>query len=248
VEILTNKFMILRKVILSTKTIMMSMIFVLLLSFIFTINAYSNEIYGSTTGSALINAAISQGTNATYADLVSKINATANLSQTIPSVGTYSAINPVTYNNTITTVTGSLLRDAPNFRYYGSASLSISGSKQTYNNSDVFSRNDAGIMSVVFRAINPFTSGTETWIFPAYMNGYKDDFNATWNDVNYAGRAESFYIYSKFKRTVNFNLKILFFSFLVFRLRSSLQNKHQGVISPQLSLLLPFLEKLTFLQ
>jgi hypothetical protein len=40
------------------------------------------------------------------------------------------------------------------------------------------------------------------------MNGYKDDFNATWNDVNYAGRAESFYIYSKFKRTVSFNLKV----------------------------------------
>jgi len=173
-----------------------------------SINAYSNEIPGSTTGSALINAALRQGINETYAALVSKINATANLSQTIPSVGTYSAINPVTYNNTITTVTGSLLRDAPNFRYYGSASLSISGSKQTYNNSDVFSRNDAGIMSVVFRAINPFTSGTETWIFPAYINGYKDDFNATWNDVNYAGRAESFYIYSKFKRTVSFNLKV----------------------------------------
>jgi hypothetical protein len=43
VEILTNKFMILRKVILSTKTIMMSMIFVLLLSFLFTTNAYSND-------------------------------------------------------------------------------------------------------------------------------------------------------------------------------------------------------------
>jgi len=173
-----------------------------------SINAYSNAIPGSTTGSNDIITALSQGTNATYADLVSKINTTTNLSQTIPSVGTYSSINPVTYNNTITTVTSSLLRDAPNFRYYGTGSVSISGSKQTYNNSDVFSRNDAGIMSVVFRAINPFTSGTETWIFPAYMNGYKDDFNATWNDVNYAGRAESFYIYSKFKRTVSFNLKV----------------------------------------
>jgi hypothetical protein len=40
------------------------------------------------------------------------------------------------------------------------------------------------------------------------MSGYKDNFDATWNDVNYAGRAESFYIYSKFKRTVNFDLKI----------------------------------------
>ena len=64
-------------------------------------------------------------------------------------------------------------------------------------------------MSVVFRAINPFSSGnTETWIFPAYMTGYKDDFTGTWNETNYVGRAESFFIYSKFKRNVSFNLKI----------------------------------------
>jgi hypothetical protein len=172
------------------------------------INSYSTLIPNSETGSALINAALLQGTNATYTDLVNKINVTTNLTQSIPSTGTYTAINPVTYNGSITTVTGSLLRDAPDFRYYGTGSVSMSGSKQTYSNSNVFSRNDAGVMSVVFRAINPFTTGTETWIFSAYMDGYKDNFDATWNDINYAGRAESFYIYNKFKRTVSFNLKV----------------------------------------
>jgi hypothetical protein len=40
------------------------------------------------------------------------------------------------------------------------------------------------------------------------MNGFKDNFDATWGDINYTGRAESFYIYNKFKRNVSFNLQI----------------------------------------
>ena len=186
------------------------------------INAYSPEIPDSFTGagqlgispgSIVIQAALSQGTFKTYAELLSKINIITNATQSIPSFGTYSDINPVTYNNTITTASAFLNRDSPNYRYYGAAvtSLSSSGSL-TYSNSNVFSRIDAGIMSVSFRAINPFdassASNEKTFTFSAYMSGYKDNFDATWNDINYAGRAESFYIYSKFKRTVSFDLKI----------------------------------------
>jgi hypothetical protein len=50
--------------------------------------------------------------------------------------------------------------------------------------------------------------GHELVLIDNFRNGYKDNFNATWNDVNYNGRAESFYIYNKFKRSVSFNLQM----------------------------------------
>jgi hypothetical protein len=174
--------------------------------------------------SSTLTVALSQGINKNYAELQTKLAATITSSAPIPNTGTYSYINGVTnYSQSIKTVTDPYVnRGATDFKYYGTGSLSpeYTGSKQTYNNSDVFTRNDAGIMSVLFRSVNPFIQPTpnpndptlnqneQRWIFNAYMSGYKDNFDATWNDVNYAGRAESFYIYNKFKRTVNFNLKI----------------------------------------
>ena len=169
---------------------------------------------GISPGSIAIQAALSQGTITTYADLLSKIKITTNPTQPIPSFGTYSDTNPITPTNTISNTDPLLLRGTPDFRYYGAGSVVANtlDSVKTYNNSGVFTRNDAGILTVIFRAINPFdansASNEETFAFNAYMSGYKDNFDATWNDVNYVGRSESFYIYNKFKRTVNFDLKI----------------------------------------
>jgi hypothetical protein len=160
---------------------------------------------------------VAQGINANYAELQSKIKTT--LTQSGSYTGTYSTEDRKG-NGTISTTDPQVLREASAFRYYGTGQPSDSGSRLTYNNSDVFSRTDSGIMSVVFRSVNPWIQPTpnpndatlnqneQRWIFSAYMSGYKDNFDATWNDVNYNGRAESFYIYNKFKRTVNFNLKI----------------------------------------
>jgi len=188
-----------------------------------SINAYSTEIPSSTTGSNEIITAISDATSmyGTYASLAAAIKTTTTSSQTIPNTGTYTA-TPYNSASVITTVNPQVNRGAIDFKYYGNAVTSSTGDTRTYSNSDVFTRNDAGIMSVIFRAVNPFDQPTpdpdpdrkgvnineDRWIFSAYMTGYKDNFDATWNDVNYAGRAESFYIYNKFKRTVNFNLKI----------------------------------------
>ena len=186
-----------------------------------SINAYTGSI-GSIPGSTglgpiEIAVALNQGKFTDYSDLASEIftNIT-NVTQSIPSFGTYSETNPITPGNTILTTNPFITRDAdaPDFKYYGTGSVvpNFSGSVLQYENTNVFSRNDAGIMTVIFRAINPFdknsASNEEVWAFNAYMSGYKDNFDATWNDVNYVGRSESFYIYSKFKRTVNFDLKI----------------------------------------
>jgi hypothetical protein len=179
-----------------------------------SINKYVGINFNSTTGSADIKGALTQGTFGTYAKLVSEVNLRTTSSQAIPAFGTYTSINNVTYGSKISTTDPQVNRGTPDFRYYGTGSLvaNTSGSAKTYNNSTVLTRNDASIMSVIFRAINPFDASSSTneksWAFNAYMSGYKDDFNATWNDINYAGRAESFYIYNKFKRSISFNLKI----------------------------------------
>ncbi len=196
-----------------------------------SINSYSDKIPSSTTGSNEIKSALSQGSYATYASLKAQIDKTTNLTQPVTSVGTYTTS---TYNNSITTVDSKVNRDVPNFRYYGSGSTTTTGDSRTYNNSGIFNREDAGIMSVVFRAVNPFGQPTlnkklgindneQRWVFNAYMTGYKDDFAATWNDINYAGRAESFYVYNKFKRTVNFNLKVPCFN------KKQLFEKHRAL-------------------
>jgi hypothetical protein len=55
------------------------------------------------------------------------------------------------------------------------------------------------------------------------MKGFKEDFNATWGEINYAGRAESFYVYNKFKRNTSFNLQIPCFN------RKELFEKHRAL-------------------
>ena len=87
-------------------------------------------------------------------------------------------------------------------------------------------------MTISFQAINPFgdliadpVTGLkgEEWLFSAYMKGFKDNFTATWNEANYVGRAESFYIYNKFNRDVSFNLDIPCFNKL------QLYEKHRAL-------------------
>jgi hypothetical protein len=90
----------------------------------------------------------------------------------------------------------------PNFSAY-------LGGKKTL---DVANRYDPNILSIVFKIINPFDQTEDNIVFSAYMSGFKDNFDATWNEYNYVGRSESFFTYGKFKRNINFNLDIPFFN------------------------------------
>ena len=114
-------------------------------------------------------------------------------------------------------------------RYYGDRVVSDQGSIATYTNTNEFTRKDADIMSVIFRIVNPFEpnpgddSKLDDIVFSAYMSGFKDNFDASWNEYNYVGRSESFYTYGKFKRNVNFNLDIPCFN------RTELQLKHRAL-------------------
>jgi len=144
-----------------------------------------------------------------YIDLKNQIDNQSNLTQYY-----YDGNVAGSYTGSISTKDPKLNRTATDFKYYGGKRLvaGFSGSKVEYNNTNVHNRGtDANILSVAFRAINPFTGlsdNKDRFLFSAYMNGFKDNFDAGWTDINYTGRAESFYIYNKFKRNVSFNLQI----------------------------------------
>ena len=114
-------------------------------------------------------------------------------------------------------------KSAPDFRYYGTPKINSDFSQAEYTNTNQFSRLDADILTIAFRIIDPFTLNGDRILLSAYMNGFKDSFGATWNETNYVGRAESFYTYNKFKRSVSFNLQIPCFN------REELFEKHRGL-------------------
>jgi hypothetical protein len=122
------------------------------------------------------------------------------------------------------TAKAGLDRGAADFRYYGKRKTSDEGSVSTYGEgAKVFERYDSDILTVIFRGVDPFTLNEERWAFSAYLSNFRDEFGATWNDVNYIGRSETFYIYSKFRRSVSFSLKIPCFN------RTQLFEKHRAL-------------------
>lgn len=77
---------------------------------------------------------------------------------------------------------------------------------------DVFARTekdqDEKILKLDFGIINPFDQSPEPISLSAYIKGFRDNFDGTWNEYNYVGRSESFYTYGKFKRNIGFSLDI----------------------------------------
>ena len=59
------------------------------------------------------------------------------------------------------------------------------------------------------QALNFNNPGLGKWmIFRAYLTQFSDSVDATWNDINYAGRGDKFYIYGGFGRKVNIGFKV----------------------------------------
>jgi uncharacterized membrane protein YgcG len=64
-------------------------------------------------------------------------------------------------------------------------------------------------LALIFNPLDPFTGfPLATLRFLGYINEYTENYDSGWSDVKYAGRAESFYIFNSFKRTlaVGFNV------------------------------------------
>ncbi len=101
-------------------------------------------------------------------------------------------------------------------------------SKYQYNTGAklVFNRsNDTNVASdslaLVFRPIGAFTGTGAEIKFLAYITDYTDTFDSTWSDTKYVGRAEKFYIFNEFKRSVSLGFNIPCFS------KSELTSNHQ---------------------
>ena len=93
--------------------------------------------------------------------------------------------------------------------------------KQTFS---AFDRNDGDNMSVVFQLIDPFSGNNlSRVVFSAYINGFKINSDATWNNISYIGRSEDLFVYSKYKRTASFNLQIPCFNII------ELREKHRAL-------------------
>jgi len=122
---------------------------------------------------------------------------------------------------------------SPNYRYYGGEflgnALYVDPKDKTkglnYTTRNIFDRKDSDILTVSFFAINPFgeVGNSYEFAFSGYMKGFKDNFDATWNEFNYIGRSESFYTYGKFKRNVTFTLDVPCFN------REQLLEKHRAL-------------------
>jgi hypothetical protein len=168
-----------------------------------TENNIGNEGRTLTTPSA-INYNTSN-TVSKYLQLQKIIEEQSNITQRIS--------NGLSQTSFFTTKNHTVVRGAKDFKY------------NLDNLKNVFNRIDADLMTIVFQAIDPFgdvTSGYN-FNFSAYIKGFKDNFDATWNEYNYVGRSESFYTYSKFKRNVSFSFDIPCFN------KTQLYEKHRAL-------------------
>jgi hypothetical protein len=175
-------------------------------------------------------------TNQTAVFYAKNIPAGANGTSVSPTQRTYGELKlaverlkaiPQTKINPTTGANQSLDPTSVNYKYYGTRRLLTNDQTVAiYNNTLDLDRRDPDIMTVSFQAIYPFgteiTSGYH-YLFPAYIKGFRDNFDANWNEYNYAGRSETFYTYNKFKRSVSFNLDIPCFN------KTQLYEKHRAL-------------------
>lgn len=132
-------------------------------------------------------------TSAKYTAIKRQVNS-QYINQTYPN-GNY--ILP-----TFTTEDININRGDPNYQYIGGNLLyKFDRTNDRYLDKDT--------LALVFNPLNPFTGfPLATLRFLGYINEYTENYDSGWSDVKYAGRAESFYIFNSFKRTlaVGFNI------------------------------------------
>ena len=129
----------------------------------------------------------------------------------------------ITYNNG----SGSITFKSPGSGWLGiSREVRVgSGKYDNINLTPLFTSNNSSINDAViidsqtynirdlvkFRieAINTDTPTSSTWmVFRAFLTDLSDNINASWTGLKYIGRAENFYTYQGFERSVNIGFKV----------------------------------------
>ena len=137
---------------------------------------------------------------------------------TSPTAKTYASIQNEIAADTIGKQKANthILRDAPLYKY--------NGGRLKYG---VFNRTNDRVekddtLALVFTPIDPFTAKNLSDLkFLAYITDYTDTFDSSWSDVKYVGRAEKFYIFNEFKRSISLGFNIPCFN------KTELEQKHQ---------------------
>lgn len=177
---------------------------------------------GTNIGKTVFPTAVGTGSKSisTYGDTATK---PTNPS---PAVATYDAlkskiktsISQPTAGGTFTTNAVNINRTAPDFKYIGNNSK-ITAFERT-NDTNV----DSDTMALVFNPLDPFTGTSLGAIkFLGYISSYSDTNSSTWNSTQYVGRAEKFYIFNEFKRSVSLGFNIPCFN------KAELSKKHQDL-------------------
>ena len=95
---------------------------------------------------------------------------------------------------------------------------------------NVYERIDENIMRVEFSQLNPFTATPlAESIFSAYISGYNESYDSSWDGIKYNGRSEFFYTFNSFKKTASFKLQIPIFK------KVELAAKHEALKNLQKS-------------
>ena len=63
------------------------------------------------------------------------------------------------------------------------------------------------LIPFLFEVINPSESANKFLHFRAYINDFSDSYSGNWNSLQYIGRAEKFYTYGGFDRSISLNFK-----------------------------------------
>jgi hypothetical protein len=139
---------------------------------------------------------------------------------TSPSAKTYATIQNIVNSGTINKQKADthLHRNAPDFKYNnGKLKYDVAKFKRT---NDRVEKDDT--LALEFTPIDPFTANNLSVLkFLAYITDYTDNFDSSWNDVKYVGRAEKFYIFNEFKRSISLGFNIPCFT------PTELEQKHQ---------------------
>jgi hypothetical protein len=166
-----------------------------------------SKIGNDTTGSINTNQnVINYSTPSTkkYSELRAQINRNSNISQEY-------------YGGEFKTVQVNVNRGAADFQY-----VAKELANKFVRTNDRDTSDDS--LSIIFSPIDPFTGTTlSTLRFLGYITEYNETYDSSWNDVKYIGRAEKFYIFNEFKRSVSVGFNVPCFN------ENELENRHCAV-------------------
>ena len=139
-----------------------------------------------------------------YSELRAQINRNSNISQEY-------------YGGEFKTVQVNVNRGAADFQY-----VAKELANKFVRTNDRDTSDDS--LSIIFSPIDPFTGTTlSTLRFLGYITEYNETYDSSWNDVKYIGRAEKFYIFNEFKRSVSVGFNVPCFN------ENELENRHCAV-------------------